>query len=98
LVEESRRPVVVALNKPMVVVVIAEDLEGVIQVVEGSEGMNPKKLLFEGAPEPLDATVALRCADEGGAAFVKIRCKNSRMYSPKVAFPLPHRRLLQALG
>ena len=58
-----------ALDEPVVVVVIAEALEGLIQVFKGGEGMDPEKLLFERAPEPLDATVAFGGADEGGAGI-----------------------------
>ena len=61
------RPVVVALDEPVVVVEFAEILEGVVQVVEGGEGMNPEKLLFEGSPEAFDAAVALGGPDEGWA-------------------------------
>jgi len=59
--------VFVGLDKPMVVVVIAEVLEGLVQVFEGGESMDPEKLLFEGSPESLDAAIAFRGADEGGA-------------------------------
>ena len=66
------RPVVVALDEPVVVVEIAEILEGMVQVVQGGEGMNPEKLLFEEAthallPEAFDAAVALGGPDEGWA-------------------------------
>jgi len=55
----------VAANQPVLVVVVLESLERLVEFVEGGEGLDPEKLLFQGAPEPLDATVALRGADEG---------------------------------
>ena len=66
LANESRRPVLVALDKPMVVVMIAEALEGLVQVFEGGESVDPEELLFESSPEALDAAVAFGNADEGG--------------------------------
>ena len=56
-----------ALNEPVVVVEFAKILEGVVQVIEGGEGVNPEKLLFECPPEAFDAAVALGGADEGWA-------------------------------
>ena len=57
----------VALDKPVVVVVIAEALEGPVQVFEVGVGVDPEELLFEGSPESLDAAIAFRGADEGRA-------------------------------
>jgi hypothetical protein len=49
--------VFVALDEPVVVVVIAEALEGPVQVFEGGVGVDPEKLFFERSPEPLDEAV-----------------------------------------
>ena len=56
-----------ALDEPVLVVVVAEVLEGPVQVFEVGEGVDPEKLLLEGAPEPLDAAIAFRSAGEGWA-------------------------------
>ena len=56
-----------AFDEPLVVIEIAEFLEGLVEVLDVGEGMEPEKLLFEGAPEALDAAVAFGGADEGGA-------------------------------
>ena len=67
LADESRRPVFVALDEPVLVVLVAEVLEGLVQVFEVGEGVDPEKLLLEGAPEPLDAAIALGGTNEGWA-------------------------------
>ena len=59
------RPVIVALDEPLVVVEITELLEGLVEVLDVGEGVDPEKLFFEGAPEPLDAAVAFGGTDEG---------------------------------
>ena len=64
MADECRRSVFVALDEPVVVVVIAEALEGLVQVFEVGVGVDPEKLLFEGSPESFDAAVAFGGADE----------------------------------
>ena len=56
-----------AFDEPLVVVEITELLEGLVEVLDVGEGVEPEKLLLEGAPEALDAAVAFGGADEGGA-------------------------------
>lgn len=60
------RPVVVALDEPMVVVVEAEFLERLVEVVEIGEGADPEELLLQGAPEGLDTAVALGARTKDG--------------------------------
>ena len=43
--------------------------EGPVEVFDGGKGMDPKKLLFEGAPEPLDAAVPFGGTDKGRAGL-----------------------------
>jgi len=59
----------VAADQPVLVVVGLEGLECLVELIESGEGLDPEKLLLQGAPEPLDAAVALRGSDEGGAGF-----------------------------
>ena len=56
-----------AFDEPLVVVEITEFLEGLVEVLDVGEGVEPEKLLLEGAPEAFDAPVTFRGADEGGA-------------------------------
>ena len=65
LTDQCGRPVVVSFDEPLVVVEIAEFLEGLVEVLDVGEGVDPEKLFFEGAPEPLDAAVAFGGTDEG---------------------------------
>ena len=67
LANESGQPVIVALDEPVVVVVIAEALEGLVQAFEVGVCVDPEKLLFERSPESLNAAVAFGSVDEGGA-------------------------------
>ena len=55
-----------AFDQPLVVVEIAEFLEGLVEVLDVGEGVDPEKLLLKGAPEALDAAVAFGGTDEGG--------------------------------
>ena len=56
-----------AFDEPLVVVEIAEFLQRLFEVLDVGEGVDPEKLLLEGAPEAFDAPVTLRGSDEGGA-------------------------------
>ena len=56
-----------AFDEPLVVVEITEFLEGLVEVLDVGEGVEPEKLLLEGAPEALDAAVAFGGADKGWA-------------------------------
>ena len=69
LADLGGRPVVVALDEPVVVVVEAELLECPVEVVQIGEGADPEELFLQGAPEALDAAVALGGTDEGGAGL-----------------------------
>ena len=60
-------PVVVAFDEPLVVVEITELLEGLVEVLDVGEGVDPEKLFLEGSPEALDAAIAFGGTDEGGA-------------------------------
>ena len=66
LTDQCGRPVVVAFDQPLVVIEIAEFLEGLVEVLDVGEGVEPEKLLLKGAPEALDAAVAFGGTDEGG--------------------------------
>jgi hypothetical protein len=66
----------VAFDEPVVVVEVAEFLEGLIEVFEGGVGVNPEELFLEGAPEAFEAAVAFGGSDEGGAG---IHAKESQL-------------------
>ncbi len=52
-------------DQPLFVVALAEFFERFGEFFQGFEVPHPEKLLFEGAEEAFDATVAFRLADEG---------------------------------
>jgi hypothetical protein len=56
----------VAFEEPLVVVEIAEFLEGLVEILNAGDGVDPEKLFLEGAPEAFNAAVAFGGADEGG--------------------------------
>lgn len=74
----------VALDEPVVVVVIPEVLESLVQVFEDGKGVDPKKLFLKGAPEPLDAAIALGGTNEGGAGVNAEKAQFGLKGSPRL--------------
>jgi hypothetical protein len=66
LTDLGRSPVVVAFDEPLLVVEISEFLEGLVEVFDVGEGVDPEELFLEGATGALDAAVAFGSANEGG--------------------------------
>jgi len=58
----ARREVAVFLEDPGAVVEVAELVEGESEFLDRPEGFDPKKLLLQRPPEPLDDAVALGCS------------------------------------
>ncbi len=54
-------------NNPVVVEAAGEVAECVVELLDGPESVEPEQLLLQGPDESLDASVALRLADEGRA-------------------------------
>ena len=61
----SRRPVVEALQNPVLVLAILEFDEGRPQFLQVAEAAYPQKLFFESAKEALNTPIAFRLTDEG---------------------------------
>ena len=54
-------------DDPVVVEAAGEVAERLVELLDGPESVEPEQLLLQGPDESLDASVALRLADEGRA-------------------------------
>ena len=54
-------------DDPVVVEAAGEVAEHLVELLDGPESVEPEQLLLQGPDESLDASVALRLADEGRA-------------------------------
>ena len=56
-------------DDPVVVEAAGKVAERLVELLDGSESVQPEQLLFQGSDESLDAAVALRLADDFGPRF-----------------------------